>query len=638
LEPRDAVAALEALAGAEILLAGDPLEFAHPLVAAAIYEDLGAAQRAELHLRAARLLAADRIEPTRVGVHLLAAARHADPWVVATLRESASHALANGAGELAIEYLERALQEPPAGDERGTLLGELGRVEALLGRPDAHAHLSSAVDLSSGARERAGCLLELGRALALAGEHARAAGAFEQGAEALGETDCELARELQVALWMSAMLAGSPTGAAVPSVGEIAGRDGELSGGQRQLLAALAQQRAFEGSSPTELRALAARAWGAGELLRSEGSDGRAWTLVTGALMVADELELELEVCNAAVEDARLRGSPMAYATASYCRSWPLLHRGQIDDALADAQSALAAREDGWHTFTGAAVSVFALACLERGAHEDGRAALEPALADPVLRGSTEYLLLMWAHGRLLLAEGRTAQALEVLLQIGHLVGQAGLDLPALMPWRAYAGAAAHALGDRDRAASLAEQALASGQAAGIARVTAEALRLRARGLRGQEALACLEQARASIPAAPARLEHAYVLVEHGAALRRVQRRTEAREALQRGMLIAQAGGAKALAAHAAAELSAAGASRVTSAAGDGAEELTPSERRVAGLAAEGHSNREIAQHLFVTVKTVEYHLGNVFRKLGIKRRSQLALVLDRQLREIAAV
>lgn len=630
LEPAAAAGALDALAAAEILLPADPLGFVHPLVAAAVHEDLGLSLRGELHLRAARLLARERVDLARVAVHLLAGARRGDDWVVQTLREAAIGALAQGAGELARDYLARALEEPPAGAQRAAVLGELGRVEASLGRPEAGEHLRGAVELTSEGLERARAMLELGRALALAGDHPRAVKTFEEGSATLAEQDSELGRELQAAWWMSAILGGgartSAAAVAPPDLGDL---QPPLSGGQRQLLALLAQQRAFEGASPDEVRELAERAWGAGELLRAEGCDGRAWSLVTGASLIVDELELELEVCNAAIEDARIHGSPTAYATASYCRSWPLLRRGQIDDAAADIQSALAARADGWGAFLGAAIAAFVLICLEQGAIDEAQATLSPTLADPVMRErGAEFVLLMWASARLLLARGMPEEALGAMLQLGERASEIGLDRPALLPWRAYASCAAGLVGDRERARSLGVEALASAEATGIARVIAEALRMRARVERGEQALATLQQAAALLPASPPRLERVYVLVELGAALRRLQRRAEARDPLQEGLRIAQANGARALADLAAAELHAAGVKPGLRAQDDRAEKLTPSERRVARLAAEGHSNREIAQLLFVTVKTVEYHLGNTYRKLGIERRSQLARTL----------
>src|SRR5581483_10356513 len=111
---------------------------------------------------------------------------------------------------------------------------------------------------------------------------------------------------------------------------------------------------------------------------------------------------------------------------------------------------------------------------------------------------------------------------------------------------------------------------------------------------------------------------------ELGAALRRRNRRAEAREHLRAGVELAHRSGAAALARRANEELAATGARPRKLLAG-GLESLTASERRVAEIAARDRSNREIAQELFVTVKTVELHLSNVYRKLGLESRRQLA-------------
>jgi DNA-binding NarL/FixJ family response regulator len=133
-----------------------------------------------------------------------------------------------------------------------------------------------------------------------------------------------------------------------------------------------------------------------------------------------------------------------------------------------------------------------------------------------------------------------------------------------------------------------------------------------------------LQEALAALEGAPPRLERIRVLVELGAALRRAHQRSQAGVHLREALRLASEGGVHALAAQARAELAAAGL-RGGAPTRAGAGTLTASELRVARLAAAGHSNREIAQMLFVTVKAVEYHLSNTYRKLGIRRRSQLA-------------
>ena len=129
------------------------------------------------------------------------------------------------------------------------------------------------------------------------------------------------------------------------------------------------------------------------------------------------------------------------------------------------------------------------------------------------------------------------------------------------------------------------------------------------------------------LESSPAHLEHARALTDLGAALRRANRRSAARRALHDGLQIAERCGARVLAERARTELRAAGG-RSANRYGSGVEQLTASEQRVAELAAQGLSNPEIAQTLFVTRKTIETHLGHVYAKLGISGRGELHLAL----------
>jgi DNA-binding CsgD family transcriptional regulator len=122
-------------------------------------------------------------------------------------------------------------------------------------------------------------------------------------------------------------------------------------------------------------------------------------------------------------------------------------------------------------------------------------------------------------------------------------------------------------------------------------------------------------------------LEHARALTELGLALRHARRRRAAREPLRQALALSDDCGALALAERARAELLAAGA-RPRRSALSGVKSLTQRELEVARRAAEGKSNREVANSLFVTVKTVEWHLSHVFHKLDVSSRRQLAHVL----------
>jgi DNA-binding CsgD family transcriptional regulator len=173
---------------------------------------------------------------------------------------------------------------------------------------------------------------------------------------------------------------------------------------------------------------------------------------------------------------------------------------------------------------------------------------------------------------------------------------------------------------ERDYAEGLVAEELALARRSGVPEVEGAVLRTSGLLARGDAAIELLEQSAALLAPTRARLEHARSLVELGAALRRAGRRGEAREHLGAGLELADACGADRLLARAREELHAAGA-RPRRTARSGVAALTPSELRVARRAADGRSNVEIAQELYVTTKTVETHLSAAYAKLGLSGR-----------------
>jgi DNA-binding CsgD family transcriptional regulator len=159
---------------------------------------------------------------------------------------------------------------------------------------------------------------------------------------------------------------------------------------------------------------------------------------------------------------------------------------------------------------------------------------------------------------------------------------------------------------------------------------------LHAAGLveRAEKRRALLEQAVETLGHTDARLEHGRSLVELGAALRRSGRASDARAPLREGMDLAHRCGAVSLTTRAQDELAASGVRRRPRTMLRGVEALTPSERRIAQLAATGRTNREIAQSLFITRKTVEMHLHNAYRKLDIDSRAELPNALIQRARQ----
>ncbi len=190
------------------------------------------------------------------------------------------------------------------------------------------------------------------------------------------------------------------------------------------------------------------------------------------------------------------------------------------------------------------------------------------------------------------------------------------------------AAAEAHAaLGDPHAARELTDRALATARRWGTPGYVGEALHARARIEERKEAIGTLHEAVAELRRSPVQLELARALVTLGSFQRREAHRIESREPLREGYELAVLCGAEGLAETARSELRASGI-RVRREKLSGIDALTPSEGRIAELAADGASNAEIAQALFLTVKTVEMHLTRTYRKLDIGGRAELAAAL----------
>jgi DNA-binding CsgD family transcriptional regulator len=628
-----AAEAADRLASVEILLAREPLRYVHPLVRHAIERDVPASERASRHLDAARLLYAEDAEPERVAAHLLLGRAEGNEWVVAHLRAAADQARQRGARQSAVRYLERALEEPPSSEQRADVLAELGTAEAALGLDAADTHLNAAAADASDPCRRAELTLARGNALYARGRYLEASRAYDAGLAELGSSPAsvvepELHDELQTGFVAAASQVPSLRAASIERSQELLAkaRQGPKTHGQRMLFAQAAWQAGFAGEPSERVALLAEEAWDGGHLLERD-SDGVAWSLLIGALTFTGALERSVELAEAVMEDARRRASPLTFATASSCRALPRLWQGRIADALADLELALGARRYGWRQYTRAASATHCLCMIERGEFERAEAAL---LAEGPLESADdlEDIARFAARGELRLAQGRPQEALEDAAAIRRSLGDQ-LIASGYTPWRAIAASAWFVLGERERAAELAGALLRQAEQLNVLHECVRALRLRAVCEGDDRGIESLRRAVALVDDAPPRLETIRALLELGAALRRTNRRSEARMPLQQAADMAHAGGATVLQDRARTELAATGARPRREALLSGPGSLTPSERRIAELAASGQTNREISQALFVTPKTVEYHLRNAFRKLAIESRRDLERVLQ---------
>jgi DNA-binding CsgD family transcriptional regulator len=627
LTGRDAeriAAAGDALAAGEILRppGRGVLRFAHPLLASAVYADVGSGERASLHRRAAEILRDEDIAVGRVAAHLLPSAGSGEDWVVDVLCAAAAQARASGEPESAASYLRRALDEPPAAAARAGVLRELARCEIPTDLPAAIARLEEALSAGVEEHDRAHTLLILGRARSCNAEHAVALAAFERAA-ADPRADPEIAAQAGVEAVALGLL-DAASRERVLRAGPRPPRPDATDGEERRELAVLSLREAMAGDSREAVLALARRALDGDAPLADHGG-GSVLVSVSMALHACDELAWNDRVLTAAMAHARARGSMMAFATASVLRGASRWGEGRLDEAMADAEQAVDAERYGWRQFLPAAYGTLISLYVHRGELDSARRWAEAL--DLGEHGGTA-MLAPWhaALGRLALVTRREADALEHFAAWRDTV--AGVRNPAsFAAWRSAMARALTTLGRVDEARELATEELALARGFGAPRPICAALRELAYAdahadLDGPIVL--LTEAVEIVAGSEARLEHCRALLELGIVLRRAGRRTDAGRALGEALEIARACGARQLQERASSELEVAG-TRVQRAARRGADALSPSERRVVALAIEGLSNRQIAEALFVTRKAVEWHLGNAYRKLDVRSRGELA-------------
>ena len=630
----DAAAAADGLAGIGVFEPGTPLRFVHPIVRTAVHEDIPQAGRGLRHAEAARLLAAEGADLDAVCAHLLVCEPAGSAEVVERLRAAAARAVGRGAPESAAAYLRRALAETADVRLRALLAQELGRVEKVLGDPAAADHLRESLRLTSDPVMRAAIAPDLAELLLLAGQWEAGTALVREALADLADRDVPSGDPSPVAVarlqsWWAGLSAYDPH-----LVGEFDHRLGELrsaargpDAGSRMLAGLLAGVLAWRGERGTEVLALLDHALDRGRLLARVDSDPlMAAQALFGPIML-EQLEHADELADQLLAQSRSRGSVAGLVIAASMHAAVRARRGELVDAETDVRAVIEiAAEYGMAFAIPSALWYGADALIERPGLADIAALADIAGLPPDLARTASGALLREVRGRLALAAGDLGTARAELKAAAGTYEALHLLNPGASCWRS-ALALAVAAEDPAGARRLADSELEDARRAGLPRAAGIALRTRGMLEGGERGLGDLREAAELAAASGARLEHARGLVELGAALRRANQRTAAREPLRTGLDLAYRCGATRLAQRARDELLAAGA-RPRRGALTGLEALTTSERRVAELAATGMSNPEIAQALFVTLNTVEGHLRHVYQKLSISSRGQLPAAL----------
>jgi DNA-binding CsgD family transcriptional regulator len=635
LEPPRAARVTDALRAAAVLAPSTRLEFAHPVLRTAIYASLGAGERGLWHERAARLLRAEGAEPERVATHLL----HTEPSgavdTVTALRAAARDASARGAPETAAIYLRRALDEPPDPDSRPGVLLELGLALAAHAQPGAAELLREAAEVATDPAARAVAGLRGARALGMAGRFAEARTVCRAALSQPAGMPPEAVARLEAELIALAAL----TAATVEEARERLHRPMIHPPPLELWRVQAAIKDTYAGRPARDVLALMRPTLTAGALAAEPDSMLVDQTVMV--LLANDELDTARALCERIAATARPRGWLTTLVHASFLASMVALRSGAGRDAESDARFAFDRMIAANVPPAPLMWALFPLvdALVERDAPDAAEDALTAAgLAEP-LPGELGSPLTLEARARLRCAQGRYTQARDDLLDAAQRWEGLRMRHPSIAQWRADAATALAAVGDTADSARLAREHLALAERVGTAGAIGAGLRALALTVPRAQAIALLERAVAILARSPMRLEHARALHDLGAALRRAGHRREARDPLRHALDLADRGGLVRLARRARKELSAAGA-RPRRAALSGAAALTAAEHRVAALAAAGHTNREIAQELFVTQRTVETHLSHAFQKLDIHSRDRLAAALwpvDLEAREIAA-
>ena len=620
-------AAADELVRADILARGTHLGFVHPIVRAALYEDLGPGEREARHAAAAEALAA---EGARGRPHHRAPAAHRPDGRPAAGRDPQDGGRRRGAARRAAcrRACGCAGRSRSGRPERAEILADLGKSEVAAGSFEAaEEHLREALASDAGVTLRAGAATALGRCAMLSGGSSAeaAVAAMNTVADELESLDPERSLVVRSELLILATI--------VPSVRHVLPeqrrrfRDQARGDSGFEAVARLhdACELQVRGESAALVAAEVEQALATG-LPASAGRNTFVMALII--LRFAERYDLAPAHARHRAR-GRPRGGPCGTAGHHLLPAREDRARAGLPPRRAGG------RRDGPAARRGAA--------LQRGPaprrpdhrpRRAGRARPWPTSSRGEVTPSgvvedriflDEYLV---ARGRLRIAQGDAERGVADLLWCGERLKALGIEWQT--HWRAVAAPALAALGDTDTAERLAEEQLDLARRVGSPAALGLSLRARALTFDGDRRLRGLEEAVAVLEPSAGRLELAHALADLGVELARSRRVREGREASRRAMQLAGECGATALAERARTELQS-GPGRPARVELTGPGALTAAEWRVCRQVAEGHTNREVAQAVFITEKTVERHLSSVYQKLGIRSRHQLREAIGEQ-------
>ncbi|WP_225823573.1 ATP-binding protein [Streptomyces naphthomycinicus] len=608
---------VEALAPAERLglvrIEAGQVLLRHPLVRSAVYQAASFAERRQAHLALAAVLTG---EPDRRAWHLAAAATGQDAEVADALAESAERARARGGYAAAAAALERAAELTPAPELRARRLLTAAQSAMFAGHPQWVGEISGRVgDLTGDGRLRAEASLLGGWALGVTLHHEEALRLLLGVAEATATSAPDLALDTLSTAATSVYNSGAPYyRAELERISTLIDAPGDP--------AALAWAAAVV--EPHRQRTRLVGLLQDGLAAMSQDSLGDL-TALGGATWILDETEQAVRILRRTMDVIRRAGSAGTNATVTQALALALFESGSWTAARTAADEAF------WMATEAGADNVTVGACILRatlrslqGDHAAGRAqAMEAVRGVDLRRSRSLQVRHRHAMGMAAFVAGDHAEAYDQLrAAFTRDFRPAPVHYHASLYYLGDLAAAAVRAGRADDARTVidaVEHDLTSDRSPRLAAVLHRAAAL----------LTETEDAEKHFRAALADsvtdcwpFEKALIQLDFGEWLRRRRRSADARPHLSAALECFERLDARPWTERAAAELRAAGAPAGTSPSP--ASELTPQERQIAELAAQGLTNRDIAARLYLSPRTVGYHLHKIFPKLGIRARAQL--------------
>ncbi|OXM49004.1 AAA family ATPase [Amycolatopsis alba] len=595
-----------------------------------VLADMPLTTRAVTQARAARLLHDAGAEPERIGAHLLEATAIRIPWAVDVLRLAARHSVVRGDPELSVRFLSRALEERLSERKRMAILLQLAHAEFHCDPDSAPARVREAVDHIDDRETAAFAATAMILSLCCGPDARLAINSAGQFAARLDAGGPDAVWPLLCMTYLAE--AGSRLGPP-PDFRDFERQWAPLNdpAARQSRSGLLALDTVRSGKSSAD----AVRHFG--EALSGEQPElfeqPYFFTLATAVL--ADEAALTDKLCQV-LDTERL---PWDFhvpkgALATLARGIALQAGGDLVRASVHYES-LVRQFDERGAGSRCPIAVLCAARLIEISVDLGRHEVAAALLGKIDFGATQALFthnyLLYARGRLRAATGEPELGYEDLRGCGRRLEHHGMRFPGFAPWRAHAARTALALGRTDAAARLAEEDLDAAERWGTPRILGGALTtaglVREDGL-GEEAERLLAKAVDVLGGSTAKLALAEALTELGSLQARHGQGEKAVVTLRRAAQAGKHCGARPLTGRAAEALRSARTSLAT--AKDNEHGLTKQEYRVAVMASQGLTNREIAEALHLTRRTVELHLSGAYRKLGITGRTELGSALGR--------